>query len=236
MGLNTWSCTNIEESYLLKLRQKYSNEEQNILAIRHHSVGVRMRSAKDSLRYLIDNDWYSPLVISNSPDISKDDGDYKTPFDQDFHNNLFGFINNLRSALDIISQEIAYIINPEISEKKVDLLKINEVGKLSPKLREYIDSYINSESFQYLNKLRNVLQHRRIPLMVTVGSYETSELETIRPKNIRSIASIRLPQNPYILDEAKNSNSFNVMLFPKIKEIHDDTVNFMLSIYRAILP
>lgn len=236
-SLMAWSDTSIEESYLSKLRLMYLDEKLRPLAIRHHSVGIRMKSAKDSLQYLIGNDWYSSISFSNTPGLIKEDVEHKTPFDHDFHTNVFGFINNLRSALDIISQEVAYIVKAEHPESKVDINQISLLlKKYNPELADYIDEYTKSDSFSYLNKLRNVLQHRRIPLMVTEGIYKTSELDTFRPKNIYSLALIKLPNDPYKFDEIENNNSYNVMLFPKIKELYDDTEKFMLDIYNKMIP
>lgn len=236
-GLKAWSNTEIEKFYISKIRRNFSKNEQKTITILHHSVGVRMKSAKDSLDYLTDNDWYSPFILSNTSIPMKEDAEYKSPFDHDFHNNLFGFINNLRSSLDIFTQEVMSIINHGYPESKIEFNKIMEFVKSTTiEVKNITKKYSDSESYNYLNKLRNVLQHRRIPLMVTIGSYNTSKLDTIRPKNVRSIASVKLPRDPYSTDNSDNINSYNVMLFPKIKEIYNDTEKFMIDIYERIIP
>lgn len=236
-GLNVWSSSIIEKSYLTKIRKQFSDEKLTLFTIKHHSVGVRMKSSKCSLQYIEDNKWYSPLTISNVSSPIKESIEYKTPFDYDFHNNLFGFINNLRSALDIMSQEVGYIFNPEIPEKDIDFYKIDNLLKIcEPALYGIIKAFRETETFIYLNKLRNVLQHRRIPLMVSVGAYDTSELDTLRPKNVRSLATIQLPNDPYACDDIKKNNSYNIMLFPKISEMYKETEEFILNIYKTINP
>lgn len=107
-GLKNWSSTEVESSYLAKVRLKLNRNNKNLFAILHHSVGTRMISSKESMEYLLSNKWYSPLVMSNTSSPIKDSSEHKSPFDHDFHSNLFSFINNLRSALDMLSQEICF--------------------------------------------------------------------------------------------------------------------------------
>ncbi|MHB1348857.1 MAG: hypothetical protein ACYCYR_03205 [Desulfobulbaceae bacterium] len=236
-ALCSWSKTTIEDIYISKLKRILTGEKISEITVRHHSVAVRMRSARESLDYLINNVWYCPQVISNTPDYINDPIQYKTPFHHDFHNNLFGLINNLRSALDIFTQEIMSIIKPGFIEKRIEFKYINDYVKRSgDEIINITKKYHDSESYNYLNDLRNVLQHRRIPLMVSVDSYDTNKLDAFRPKNIRSIASIRLPRNPCDPDILGNNNAYTVMLFPKIKELYNDAEQFMLAIYERIIP
>jgi hypothetical protein len=233
--LKSWSDTEGEKRYIAKLKRIIDKDQKNNVTIRHHSVGVRMMSAKESLLFLTTNDWYSISVISNTSSHVNDAKIYKTPFDHDFHNHLFGLINNLRSALDIFTQEIAGILSPGTPESKIDFGMIKEIVKEpTNEMIQLVNVYQKSESYDYLNKLRNVLQHRRIPLLVTVGSYDTSELDTIRPKYVRAKASIKLPNNPSKPDSFENNNSYGVMLFPKINELYARAEIFMLGIYNNI--
>lgn len=230
--LSCWSGTEEEDVYIANINKKLDKKQKDIVTTRHHSVGVRMLSAKESLSFLTINEWYSPVVMLNSLIPVKDDKIYKTPFDHDFHSNFFGLINNLRSALDILAQEIAAILSPETPEKDIDLGTINKVIK-NTELIALVDDYKNSTSFIYLNKIRNVLQHRRIPMMVTEEFYDTSELyNTIRPKIIRSKAFVRLPTDPYKMDVIENN--YGVSLFPKINELYSDSRTFMVGLYKIL--
>lgn len=176
-------------------------------------------------------------VISNTSGPVKEEEVYKTPHDHDFHNNLFGFINNLRSALDIFTQEVATFLAPETPESRVDFRIVDQIFRdTTDEIGQHVQTFSGGESYNYLNRLRNVLQHRRIPLMVTVGSHDTSKLDTIRPVSVRSKASIRLPTDPYDSDNFENNNSYGVMLFPKINELYTKVEDFILKIYEEIEP
>ena len=236
-ALKSWSGSEEEKVYLSKLRRKLDENEKRIITVRHHSVGVRMKSAKESLEFLNTNEWYTVSVITNSLKPVKEHDIYKTPYDHDFHNHLFGFINNLRSALDIFTQEIATIYTPDSTESRIDFRIVDQIFRNSTdELIQLVEDFKNSEPYNYLNKLRNVLQHRRIPLMVTVGSHDTSKLDTIRPANVRSKANIKLPTDPYNSDYFENNNSYGVMLFPKINELYTKAETFILKIYYKIEP
>lgn len=80
------------------------------------------------------------------------------------------------------------------------------------------------------------MQHRRIPLMVTIGEYNIDQLDTIEPIDIRSLATIRLPKNLDYFDNSQTNNSFSIPLFPKIQNLYKKTENFILDIYSNINP
>jgi uncharacterized protein YbaR (Trm112 family) len=236
-GLNSWSGSEEERVYLSKIRRRLDENSKRIFTVRHHSLSVRMKSAKESLDFFNTNEWYAASVISNTPGPVKKEEAYKTPHDHDFHNNLFSFINNLRSALDIFTQEVATFLSIETPESKIDFGIVNRIfSDTTDELSQIVDTFNKSDSYNYLNKLRNVLQHRRIPLMVTVGSHDTSQLDTIRPVSVRSKANIRLPIDPYDSDNLENSSSYGVMLFSKINELYTHVKNFILEIYNKIEP
>ena len=236
-GLKNWSSTEIENSYLAKVRPKLQKINRNLFAVLHHSVGTRMISTKQSMEYLLTNQWYSPMVMSNTSSPIKDSCKYKSPFDHDFHNNLFSFINNLRSALDMLSQEICFHLSPTTPEEKIELFTVHQFLDDNQKiLKQLITTLINDSSFVYLNKLRNLMQHRRLPLMVSIGSYNTDQLDTIKPKNIRALASIKLPKNLDYFDDTQLNNNFSVPLLKTIEDLYNKIESFVLEIYRNINP
>lgn len=195
--LINWSSTPEEASYITNIKTKYSEQQQMEIAVRHHSVCVRMKSALDAKEYILTNKWYSPLVISNTTNQIKEDT-YNTPLDHEFHKNVFSFINNLRSALDMLSQEIAVIALNNYEERKIDFTSIvNTLDKDFCLVQQVVGNCLEDKAYKYLNDLRNVMQHRRIPMIVIQGSYPVEELDTICPKNIRSLELIKLPDNPY---------------------------------------
>ncbi|MDK9706891.1 MAG: hypothetical protein OEL83_07540 [Desulforhopalus sp.] len=236
-GLKNWSSTEIESSYLDKVRRKLHKNNKNLFSVLHHSVGTRMISSKESMEYLLSNKWYSPLVMSNTSSPIKDRCKYKSPFDHGFHSNLFSFINNLRSALDMLSQEICFHFSPTTPEEEVDLFCVH---KYLPDnqiiIKQLITALINDESFLYLNKLRNLMQHRRLPLMVTTGSYNTDQLDTIKPQNIHSLALIELPKNLDYFDDNQLHNNFSIPLLNTIENLYQKIENRTLEIYKNINP
>ncbi len=236
-GLNNWSSTEIESSYLANVRRKLHKNNKNLFSVLHHSVGTRMISSRESVEYLLSNKWYSPLVMSNTSSPIKDSCKYKSPFDHDFHNNLFSFVNNLRSALDMLSQEICFHLSPTKPEEEIELFCVHKyLNDNQTIIKQLITTLINDESFVYLNKLRNLMQHRRLPLMVTTGSYNTDQLDTIKPQNIHSLALITLPKYLDYFDDNQLNNNFSIPLMNTIEKLYQKISHFMLEIYKSINP
>ena len=234
-GLKNWSSTDIESSYLFRVRPKLQKININLFAVLHHSVGTRMISSKESMEYLIKNKWYSPLVMSNISSSIKENYEYKTPLDHDFHNNLFSFINNLRSALDMLSQEICFHFSPTTPEEKIELFTVPQFLDDNQRIiKQLLTTLINDSSFVYLNKLRNLMQHRRLPLMVSDGAYNTDQLDTIKPVNIRALALIKLPKNLDYFDDTQMGNNFSVPLLKMIEDLYNKIESIILEIYRNI--
>jgi uncharacterized protein YbaR (Trm112 family) len=235
-GLSNWSSTEIESAYLSRVRPKLQDINKNLFSSVHHSVGTRMKSSKESLNYLSGNKWYSPMVMSNVSSPIKETIKYKTPYDIDFHQNIFSFVNNLRSALDMLSQELCFHFSPTTPEAAIELYNVDQYLGNETELKKLIVKFREDESFLYLNKLRNLMQHRRLPLMVTVGAYNTDELDTLRPKNIRSLANIKLPKDLEYFDDTQSNNSFTVPLISTIEKLYKFSEEFVLEIYKNIRP
>lgn len=234
-SLSAWSTSEIERSYISRLIQKCDSERQKRIAIRHHAVGVRMKSSKQSMEYLINNKWYSPVSFSNSPGhISAQQ--LLTPFDHKFHDNVFGFINNLRSALDMLAQEITAVYLSKYKEADVEYKIFSNNLTINPNpINSLINTFKSSNTFSYLNKLRNVLQHRRLPMVVTMGEFETVHLDSIRPVNVNSLAQVHFPINPY--DEPDELPAMSgVELFGYIKRTYSEIESHILDIYEATIP
>ena len=234
-NLNNWSSTQVESTYIANIIRCCTEDKKKAISIRHHSVGVRVNSSESALQYLETHTWYSPLVLSNSPNPTRKE-EYKTPFDNDFHDNMFSFINNLRSALDMLSHEIAAIKESKYSESKIEFNKINTyLNDDCNELFEYITHFKECDLYTYLNQLRNVLQHRRVPILVTMADYETKNLDSIRAVNIRSRATIRLPDNPYDNSDEYIFNN-NIEFFFYIRKVFNETKGFIIDVYSKITP
>lgn len=80
------------------------------------------------------------------------------------------------------------------------------------------------------------MQHRRLPLMVTTGFYNTDQLDTIRPKSIHSLARITLPNNLDYFDDDQVNNNFSVPLLNTVESLYKKIENLMLEIYSNIYP
>lgn len=88
---------------------------------------------------------------------------------------LRGFVMNLRSVLDVLCQEILLYYKVPIEERSVDFDKFPVRNDLNTKkggiyqhvlgvIADQIEQFRNEWAYIYLNRLRNVLEHRRAPL------------------------------------------------------------------------
>jgi hypothetical protein len=77
---------------------------------------------------------------------------------------LRGFVMNLRSALDVLCQEILLYYKIPIEEMEVDFGRANVRKKLPSTVAAHITQFSDEWAYVYLNRLRNVLEHRRAPL------------------------------------------------------------------------
>lgn len=234
-GIKNWSSTEIEKLYLKRCNKRLTSNNKELFSVLHYTVGIRVETARNSMEYLLGNKWYSPLVLSNTPYTPKDSNEYKTPFSHDFHSNLFSFINNLRSALDIVSQEICFHIAPTVPEELIELFCLNKfIPDEQDNIKEIVTQFINNRDIIYLNKLRNLLQHRRIPLMVSTGSYNSDLLDSIKPKTARSLALIELPADLDHINTSQLNNNYCVPVFQKISCMYSVVEQFILKIYNNI--
>jgi hypothetical protein len=135
----------------------------------------------------------------------------------------------------MLSQEICFHLSPTTPEEEIELFSVYKFIN-DDQIVELITSFINNSSFIYLNKLRNLMQHRRLPLMVTTSSYNTDQLDTIKPKNIHSLARITLPKNLDYFDDNQLKNNFSVPLLNIVENLYKKVENFMLEIYKNLNP
>jgi hypothetical protein len=82
---------------------------------------------------------------------------------------LRGFVMNIRSSLDTLSQEILLHYEVPIEERRVDFDKVPTSNKLSSSkyknlpvvVADLFEKFRNQWGYIYLNRLRNALEHRR---------------------------------------------------------------------------
>jgi hypothetical protein len=77
---------------------------------------------------------------------------------------LRGFVMNLRSALDVLCQELLLYYKIPVEEMAVDFGRRDARKKLPAAVAALITTFSNEWAYVYLNRLRNVLEHRRAPL------------------------------------------------------------------------
>ncbi len=98
-------------------------------------------------------------------------GEYLDEFDKrDMF--LFGLINSLRSSLDSFTHEIVVFYGGSAKRPQDihfrNLFNSRITILIPPVLCRHISKFHESNTFEYLNKLRNAQQHRRyLPLMQT---------------------------------------------------------------------
>jgi hypothetical protein len=111
---------------------------------------------------------------------------------------LRGFLMNLRSALDILCQEILLYYKVPIEERRVDFdqfpvssnlsnLKGGLYQNLPGVIADQIEQFRKEWAYIYLNRLRNVLEHRRAPVprkLVATSTliYMDGRMESGRPE------------------------------------------------------
>lgn len=78
---------------------------------------------------------------------------------------LRGFILSLRSALDVLCQEILLYYLVSIPERRVDFDKDVVTNSLPASVADLIRQFRSEGDYVYLNRLRNVLEHRRASVL-----------------------------------------------------------------------
>ncbi|MFD2111346.1 hypothetical protein [Thiorhodococcus fuscus] len=133
----------------------------------------------------------------------------------------------------MLAQEVASVYLHNYNEGNIDY---NSIDKNPPaNIAAIISSFRGGKTYSYLNKLRNVLQHRRLPLMVTMGEFETVHLGSIRPIDVNSFATVYLPDNPY--DDPDMIDSANgIELFGFLKLAYEEIENHIFEIYEQLHP
>lgn len=78
---------------------------------------------------------------------------------------LRGFILSLRSVLDVLCQEILLYYLVSIPERRVDFDKDVVTNSLPASVADLIRQFRSEGDYVYLNRLRNVLEHRRASVL-----------------------------------------------------------------------
>lgn len=227
----------IENSYISKIKSNFDSNHQEKIAVRHHAVWVRIKSSKNSMEFLVNEEWYSQYLLVNYPGHVHEyynKQKIRTPFDHEFHDNLFGFINNLTSSLDMLAQEVVSIYLPNEPERDIYYKSFcKKLTNNEKPIKELINSFKGRHTFKYLDQLRNILQHNRIPMFISTGMLEGVQLDSIRPVTVRSLANVYLPKNPFE-DTDKLQVANGVELFGFLKRVYGEIESHIIEVYEKI--
>jgi uncharacterized Zn-finger protein len=229
--LTEWSKDIREANYISSLNVILSGNVKQHAAVSHATTGVRIIGAEFHLMALRDLELRMFKIAVNDPEMS----DLAvTGAVQSSHSRetlldvyTFGFINSLRSSLDILVQELIIRFCPTTSEKDVDFSLKYIRGRLPPRIEQEILAFHKSSHYNYLNRLRNAMQHRRVWLDHTESVYNVHPItggeEAIDTK-------IFLPNNPNALPGAQ-SYSENKELLASFNDLLRGVKEFIYNIY-----
>ena len=169
---------------------------------------------------------------------------------------LFGLVNSLRSSLDSFTHELALFYRGSGTRRDIHFTNLLNLSiSLPPTLHNRIQEFQGSNTFEYLNKLRNAQQHRYYPLLQTrsvarmslniVGSdsegssadwrgddnftHEEGEtMPTTTPSP--SEPDLRLPDDPDV-EPGDETYSLGRPLFGTMRHLYGETREFILSSY-----
>jgi predicted Zn-ribbon and HTH transcriptional regulator len=233
-NLSSWCEDKRDREFVTFLSSKLTGNAKIDSGIYHRTTGDRIKAAEQALAKIKSLKIKGGTVLSNvNGSISKveKEANEVSPTGFELNTTLFNFINNLRSALDILSQELSNAYLTGEPENRVEFLKISKIiTKAPPALVKYIEDFQQSQNYQYLNRLRNATQHRRLPLLQELGRFDLKHLNSIRPTAIRPTLKVYLPDNPYVkLDQVKfNANN---ELIETLDNLYSEVKEFILNVY-----
>jgi hypothetical protein len=235
-GLSNW-CEDTRDSEFVKfLNEKLTGNEKNYAGIYHRTTGDRIKAAEDELVKIKSFQIKATTVISNFSgsisDNEKETNHGVIPTSVEISNALFSFINSLRSALDIVSQELANAYLSGKPESDIYFYTICDAiaGGAPPELLRHIEGFQGSGNFKYLNKLRNTTQHRRLPLMPELNRFDLKEMNVIRPWTIRPSVTLYLPDDPYLKYDAAQFGAKREMI-RTLDQLFSEVKEFILDLY-----
>jgi hypothetical protein len=224
-SLLEWSDDAREGEYIRRSNDVLNDPEKQRLAVYHATTGARVSGAEYHLKRL------KKIELRTLRLISEDGGAGEVPHKEEAKFSpevlldvyAFGFVNSLRSSLDILAQELALLFSLTLPENDIDFRIIKLRGKLPAIIEDQILAFQKSDDYLYLNKLRNAVRHRRIWLERTKAVFNAHPVTGgEEPVDVK----ILLPDDPNTLPGTQTYDQNRVLLttftvlLTKIKEFH----------------
>jgi hypothetical protein len=197
-ALREWSHDVREGEYIRRSNDVLTDPEKQRLAVYHATTGARISGAEYHLEQLKMIEVKTLRLISEDGVGSNPPHQEEARFSQETLLDIytFGFVNSLRSSLDIIAQELALLFSLTLPENHIDFKIAKLQGKLPAAIEDQILAFQKTDDYLYLNRLRNAVQHRRIWLERTKAIFNAHPVTGgEEPVDIR----ILLPDDPNAL-------------------------------------
>lgn len=205
-----------EKAYLERIEDSgLFSSKKDLVALYHVSSMTRLSTAKKFLEELESMNLLSPIRLIHRealiPDFGKSEDTSKT-----LEALLFGIVSNLSSFLDMLAQEINYIIwvsdpgsafDPIQEIKEIDFNKIVSKVKSQDKIGSILAEAQQTWERNYLRELRNTLQHRFLTNNRVLVSFPMEKIFHPKPQEITPERVLYfLPDDP---SQPPNTFTFN---------------------------
>jgi hypothetical protein len=228
-SLREWSDDAREGEYIRRSNDVLPDPEKQRLAVYHATTGARISGAEYHFEQLKKIELRTLRLLSDDGGASNAPHKEEAKFSQETLLDVyaFGFVNSLRSSLDIVAQELALLFSLTLPENEIDFRIIKLRGKLPAVIEDQILAFQKSDDYLYLNRLRNAVQHKRIWLERTKAIFNahpvTGGEEPVDTK-------ILLPDNPNALPGTQTYLQNKELLITFIGLL-TETKDFLFNIY-----
>jgi len=184
-----------ESDFVKASLRRLGAEQRESLATHHQSTISRLQLSRTIDKEIQEMDVSSSLNVYNNKDrVSDDKGDVSS--EHAVIDKLFLLSNSLVSALDLLAQEINITLNLRFPEERVSYKRIFQDKNCPAQLSDFLKSEPSASKITYLTDLRNICQHRRVPIQATDTKFTVPGYSPLRPMAFRTSPTIYLPDNP----------------------------------------
>lgn len=174
-SLRQWGDDDRERNFLSRSNAVLGDPEKTRLAVYHSTTGGRLSGAESHLAELqrLKLNIFRVNTGDLAANVSASTGRPKHSQESMLDVYSFGFLNSLRSSLDILVQELAILFSLSAPEGKIDFSLRQISGGLPSAIEDHLLDFQRKDDYVYLNRLRNAVQHRRIWLGHTKSVFNT---------------------------------------------------------------
>lgn len=184
-----------ESDFVKAAKHTLSTEQQERLAAHHQSSISRLQLSKSIAQEIQEMEIIPSLKACNNKDLISETGDDATS-EQAVLDKIFLLSNSLVSVLDLVAQEINITLNLGLPEERVSFKTVVNKTNSFNGWPNTLQSEVSADMINYLTSLRNVCQHRRIPIQATDTKITVPGYSPLRPAALKMSPTIFLPDNP----------------------------------------